>query len=315
MNVLPVTAVIPTRNRAESLRKTFESLLNQKSIPSEVIVVDGSEGKGTEEVVQEFQERALGRCDTMLVKAKTLGAAIQRNQGVALATQPWIWFIDDDIFFEPHCVDLLWDAAQSDPNVGGVNALITNQQYRRPRLVSRFVFALMAGRHHKSYAGMVLGPAVNLLPEDNATLPEIVPVEWLNTTCALYRRGALPTPPFDSVFTGYSLMEDLTLSLRVGAKWRIVNARTARIFHDSQPGSHKNDLRALSAMELANRYYVMTQVLKRKSILNYLRLVFWELFQLVALARSNRSPRIIVSSIAGKLIALRTICIPTTSAR
>src|SRR5204863_9646194 len=123
---------------------------------------------------------------------------------------------------------------------GGVSALIVNQKYHPPGAISRAVFTLMHGRSERTFAGRVIGPGINLLPEDREDLPEIVPVEWLNTTCTIYRRVALPSPPFDSVFTGYSMMEDLTLSLRVGQKWKLANARTARIFHDSQPGPHKS---------------------------------------------------------------------------
>ena len=43
--------------------------------------------------------------------------------------------------------------------------------------------------------------------------PEVASVEWLNTTCTIYRGEALPSPPFCNQFTGYSLMEDLALSL------------------------------------------------------------------------------------------------------
>jgi len=57
----------------------------------------------------------------------------------------------------------------------------------------------------------------------------------------MYRREAIPSPPFPEHFSGYSMMEDLTLSLVVGRKWKLANARTARIYHDSQPGTHKSN--------------------------------------------------------------------------
>src|SRR4030081_113783 len=118
----------------------------------------------------------------------------------------------------------------------------------------------MSGKREVSYPGSVLGPAVNLLPEDREDLPEVVPVEWLNTTCTLYRREALPDPPFHDHFNGYSLMEDLTLSLTVGRRWKLANARTARIYHDSQPGTHKSDPALLAEMQLINRHFVMTRI-------------------------------------------------------
>src|SRR5207249_600049 len=113
--------------------------------------------------------------------------------------------------FQPECVISLWKALQSDSRLGGVNAMIVNQQYHSPGFVSRTVFRVLHGRAERTYAGRVIGPAVNLLPEDRDDLPEVVPTEWLNTGCTLYRREALPEPPFDLLFTGYSMMEDLTL--------------------------------------------------------------------------------------------------------
>ena len=210
--------------------------------------------------------------------------AAQRNQGVTLATQPFIWFFDDDVLFEPGCVEQLWKAINADPKLGGVNALIVNQHYHPPGRVSRGVFRLMNGRRERSYAGKVIGPVVTLLPEDGAALPEVVPVEWLNTTCTIYRREALPSPAFDAVFTGYSLMEDVALSLRVGKKWKLANVRKARIIHESQAGEQKSDARIVARMELINRYYVMRNILDQRGALSILRLFVWQVFQIASVA-------------------------------
>ena len=118
---------------------------------------------------------------------------------------------------------------------------------------------------------------------------------------------ALPTPPFDAVFEGYSVMEDLTLSLRVGRGWRLANARTARIYHDSQPGDHKSDVSAIAAMELVNRHYVMTEVLGRRRIADYFRLFVWEAFQLAVCAARRDSRARVVSMWQGKLRAVRQL--------
>ena len=241
------------------------------------------------------------------VSLKPAGAAVQRNQAVRLATQPVIAFFDDDIVFEEECLARLWAALQSDPRIGGVNAMITNQRYSPPGAVSRTIFAIMAGAPRASYAGALLGPAINLLPEDNDALPDIVPVEWLNTTCTFYRREALPNPPFRTFFTGYSMMEDAALSITVGRSWKLANARTARIFHDSQPGAHKNDSVALARMELVNRHYVMTQVMGRRGIRDHSKLIAWELFQLTVCALQTRLGRVFWYRLRGKLQGLRKI--------
>jgi GT2 family glycosyltransferase len=214
-------------------------------------------------------------------RAVQAGAAAQRNQGVALTTQPFIWFFDDDIVFEPDCVQNLWHAIESDEMLGGVNAMITNQRYSKPGKVSRTLFRLLHGKSEASYAGKCIGPALNLLPEDDSVLPEVVPVEWLNTTCTIYRKSALRIPPFSEHFTGYSLLEDLALSLTIGRNWKLANARTARIFHDSQPGVHKDNPTRIAEMALVNRHYVMNHVLHRNSLTDHVKLGLLEAFGVV----------------------------------
>jgi GT2 family glycosyltransferase len=217
--------------------------------------------------------------------------------------------MDDDILFEPMCFARLWDALNSDSSFGGVNAMITNQRYQPPGWISRFVFRLMAGGANASYAGRVLGPAVNLLPEDRNDLPEVVPVDWLNLGCTLYRRQALPDPPFPDHFTGYSLMEDLTLSLTVGKRWKLANARTARIYHDSQPGRHKCDPALLAEMHLVNRHFVMTRILGRDRFSDYLKLVLFEFFSLASSLQSRYGRATLVRALRGRVGALRRMVI------
>ncbi|MEP7305888.1 MAG: glycosyltransferase family 2 protein [Acidobacteriota bacterium] len=304
---LPATAVIATCHRAQALSRTLASLLAQDALPAELFVVDASVDGATRLEVEALAAKLSDRCAVRWMLAEASGAAAQRNQGVIVATQPFVWFFDDDIIFEPHCVARLWRAINADPSIGGVNATITNQGYHSPGPISRTLFTLLDGRRRRSFAGRVIGPAVNLLPEDRPDLPDAVPVEWLNTGCTIYRRSALPKPPFDPIFSGYSMMEDLALSLRVGRKWRLVNARTARIVHDSQPSEHKSDVGAMAKMELVNRYYVMTEVLERKRPTDLIKLLLWEAFQLtIALIRADRR-QTFPAMWRGKIRALRQI--------
>jgi glycosyltransferase involved in cell wall biosynthesis len=302
--LVPVAVVIPTKNRAPVLRRTLESLAAQSSQPTELIVVDASDDSATRSFCLDQRIRGLSSAVSWQA-ADTEGAASQRNQGVRACSQPVVGFIDDDILFEPFCFARLWFALESDAKLGGVNAMITNQRYQTPGRASRYIFRLLAGRMELSYAGRVLGPAVNLLPEDRDDLPEVVPVEWLNTTCTLYRREALPYPPFPAQFRGYSVMEDVALSLTVAKRWKLANARTARIFHDSQPSSHKSDARAMAKMQLMNRYYVMTQILERDRFTDYLKLILFELFSVASSLRSPPGRASLTSSLRGRVEAFR----------
>jgi len=305
-DLLPVAVVIPTRDRTAALRRTLESLARQSTQPAVVSIVDASADQSTRSLCSEEVISGL-RSAVSWSSAALVGAASQRNQGVLGCSQPVIGFMDDDILFESDCFWRLWRALQSDDRIGGVNAMITNQRYQLPGPISQFVFHLIDNRPEYLYAGAVLGPAVNLLPEDREDLPEVVPVEWLNTGCTLYRREALPDPPFPDHFKGYSLMEDLTLSLTVGRYWKLANARTARIYHDSQPGSHKLDPELIAEMQLVNRHYVMTKVLGRNRFSDYLKLLLFELFSLVSTLQVPAGRKVLGPTLRGKAKACRLI--------
>jgi glycosyltransferase involved in cell wall biosynthesis len=281
---IPVSTVIPTRNRGKALRATLESLAAQSVQPKQIVIVDASDTRETQTLcegsIQELQS------DITYINARTKGAALQRNEGMVACHHDLILFMDDDLLFERECIERLYEALQSNPELGGVNAMITNQKYQMPGKVSLLLYKFLHGVYLPSYAGKCLGPVVNLLPEDREDLPEVVSVEWLNTTCALYKREALPNPPFPSFFTGYSLFEDVTVSSIVGRKWKLANARTARIYHDSQPGDHKKSMTELSKMELVNRYYVMTRVLHRSGGRDMIKLVITEAYKVCSYLQS-----------------------------
>jgi glycosyltransferase involved in cell wall biosynthesis len=303
---VPLSVVIPTRGRPAVVARVLKDLTEQSFLPAEIIVVDASADDATRNVVTKFSpdiKKVMG-LRVVWLRAHIAGAAVQRNRGVAIATQSIIAFFDDDIIFESGCLAKLWIALQSDAELGGVNAMITNQSYQPPGRVSRTLFRILAGGGKLSYAGCVLGPGVNLLPEDREDLPEVVQAEWLNTTCTLYRREALPMPPFSPFFTGYSLMEDLALSVAVARHWKLANVRTARIYHDSQPGTHKNDTAALARMELVNRHYIMRHVLGQSRLADYGKFALWEIFQMCSTAIHNRCGLEFWRALDGKLQAI-----------
>jgi GT2 family glycosyltransferase len=304
--LIPVSAIVATKNRPQALRRTLESLARQSSQPAETIVVDAS--SDTAPSATYARDVAGLQSRIQWAKAVDIGAARQRTQGVAAARENVVWFFDDDILFEPECVARLWRALEDNGELGGVNALIVNQQYQPPGKISRLMFQLMQGQSAGPLAGKVIGPAINLLPEDREAMPAVVAVEWLNTTCTMYRRAALPEPVFDSFFTDYSLMEDLALSLRVRQQgWQLANCRTARIFHDSQSANEQRDHRARAKMELVNRAYVMQHVLQRNSPADFARLALWELFSIASTVRAKDGLNALRLTVIGKIDALRTL--------
>ena len=315
--LLPVSVVIPTADRRDALAKCFETVFAQDVRMKEIVVVDASEGRETEALCKSINgtknssrepfSRELSDTRLIYLRARARGAACQRNEGVAMVNQPFILFMDDDVELQQDCIAKLWHAIMSDRDIGGVSSMIINQKYYNPGFASRVLYRLVSGERCESFAGRCLGPVLALLPEDREDLPEVVPVEWLNTTCTLYRREALPEPVFPGHFTGYSMAEDINLSLIVGKKWKLVNARTARIFHNSRSGPYKPKGTEFSKMALVNRHYIMTQTLGRRSVLDYVKLALVEAFGIITPLRLPKAWLELPSVLLGKLQAISVI--------
>jgi hypothetical protein len=92
-----VAAVIPTRDRVELLRTTVRSVLAQRDVGLEVIIVDdGSAGSQASAV------RALEGGPVRVIRNETSrGVAGARNQGAEAARSSWIAFCDDDDLWAP----------------------------------------------------------------------------------------------------------------------------------------------------------------------------------------------------------------------
>ena len=94
-----VTAVVPTRDRLHVLAGTLASILSQREVELDVVVVDEGSTDGTSEFLADLSRRdprvRVIRHDV----ARGLPAA--RNAGVAAAAAPWVAFCDDDDVWAP----------------------------------------------------------------------------------------------------------------------------------------------------------------------------------------------------------------------
>jgi glycosyltransferase involved in cell wall biosynthesis len=92
-----VAAVIPTRDRVELLRATVRSVLAQREVGLEVIIVDDGSAAS-----QAGSVRALEGGPVRVIRNETSrGVAGARNQGAEAARSPWVAFCDDDDLWAP----------------------------------------------------------------------------------------------------------------------------------------------------------------------------------------------------------------------
>jgi glycosyltransferase involved in cell wall biosynthesis len=92
-----VSVVVPTHNRSGLLVQTLRSVLWQRDVDLEVLVVDDGSSDDTAEAVA-----ALGDPRVRLLRHATpQGVSAARNRGVAAAAGRWLAFCDDDDLWAP----------------------------------------------------------------------------------------------------------------------------------------------------------------------------------------------------------------------
>jgi glycosyltransferase involved in cell wall biosynthesis len=89
-----IGVVVPTYNRADLLHRAIVSILDQRSPPDEIVVVDDGSADDTEAVVRSFGGAITYRHQS------NRGVAAARNAGVSALSTTYVAFLDDDDTWE-----------------------------------------------------------------------------------------------------------------------------------------------------------------------------------------------------------------------
>lgn len=114
-----ITLIVPTRNRAHTLRLVAPSYFAQDGV-SELIFVSDAGDDETPAVIAEVADRFPDKAWRMLRNDTRLGASQSRNVGVAVSTNEFILFCDDDEYLEAGYARILLQKLQT-LNAGAVS--------------------------------------------------------------------------------------------------------------------------------------------------------------------------------------------------
>ena len=308
MNTLSTSVVIATRNRCEPLRTTLATLRDQSLPPTEVLIVDSSDTRETQRLIESL--RSGTPFPLRYLPSEVRSAARQRNLGADQASGDLLVFMDDDVRLARQFLEELVRPFYEDRDgrLAGVSGTIVNQIYSQPRGLNRFLLACCLGNFDSCWAGRLLGPAVNFLPEDK---PDVVQaVDWLFSGGTAYRKDVFARYRFGEQFTGYSFSEDVHLSARIARDYRLCNTTRARFEHMDLGQNTHRDWAALGESMVTNRRAVMVDVLGKNSSGDMVRLFAYEIgyCTLAKLVQARFRPKQVVrtgSLLRGKLRAFR----------
>lgn len=100
-----VSVILPTRNRAEYLRSSIDSVLEQTYPCWELVIVDGASTDNTPLIAKEYTEK-----DYRIRYHRSFprqGLPKDRNIGIALSKGNYVFFIEDDLTLESNCLEIL----------------------------------------------------------------------------------------------------------------------------------------------------------------------------------------------------------------
>lgn len=112
MNTLPISVIVPTHGRPEFLPEAIESVLAQKALPCEIIVVSDESEAAADRVRHALAAYANRGTPVRFLRNEAFpGASGSRNLGASQATGGWFAFLDDDDLWTPHFLERCWAIA------------------------------------------------------------------------------------------------------------------------------------------------------------------------------------------------------------
>lgn len=239
-----ISVIICTRNRLDDFRSTLASLMQQKRLPDELVVVDSSDTQALEEYLKSIK---------LPVKVQYIhskpGLTFQRNVGVRSSQGDLLFFFDDDCELDVNYLAQIEAVFAKDMKgeIGAVGGRLKNLlgdqpitlRFRLERAVFglvRLVFGLDdygSGRFRLS--GMPTYPRAVM----NAKY-----FECLSGGLMAFRKDVFQKVAFDENLLGYGLMEDWSISKStLDAGYRIYYEPSASLVHKESPKNRLNYFR------------------------------------------------------------------------
>ena len=226
---MKISIIIPTKDRFEYLKETFNFLSKNQFFFTEVIVVDSS-------IRQSIKIRKL--CNEAKFKTKLLRSkasiAYQRNIGLKNLNKKtdFVMFLDDDITFQKDALHKMKLAIlESDKNIAGFGFnLQLNKRINFLDKLKKIDIVKQLGIYN-SKMGVVTPSGWQTIAYNFKKNTE---VSWLSTQASIFKYKAIKNIYFDIFFEDYSYLEDLDFSYRTSKLGKLLLIHKAKYQHPNE---------------------------------------------------------------------------------
>jgi len=242
-----VALIIATKDRPEELSKLLTSLSRQSYYPDQIIVVDGSQPP-LGDLIEKFSFMNI-----VSLRVFPPSGTKQRNAGILSVEKgiSLVGFVDDDVVFEPESVERMMTYWESAPqSVGGASFNRVNHPALTGEWLKRSLLLEKLGLYNRK-EGLVLSSGFQIM---YGAAEKTTFIQWLGTTASVWRKEIFENFKFDEWFSGYSYLEDLDFSYRVGKVRRLAIVADAPYYHHPSPVGRPRDF-IFGKKEVLNRFY------------------------------------------------------------
>jgi GT2 family glycosyltransferase len=273
--------VVATKDRPRELDLLLRNLEAQTRRPDGVVVVDG----GREPVASVC--RGVTAFPVRYLRALPPSASRQRNLGLDAAGRDaaYVGFFDDDIVLEKSALERMsrfW--FEADERIGGASFNMLNHPATDWPAMKLSPFAEALGVYSRRRGAVTPAGFQTMIGLTRRT----VFTDWLPSGASVWRRGVFDRFRFDEWYEGYSYLEDLDFSYRVGKAYRLAVVADAGYYHfPAAPG--RGSGYEFGVREVLNRVHFVLKNPELSPSKCYLALAARLLMNLAAAARDGRA--------------------------
>jgi glycosyltransferase involved in cell wall biosynthesis len=290
--MMPVSIVIPTRNRDEDLEESLASIRKQTILPIEIIVVDDSDNLRTRNLVEQlgkdfFHQGILLKYLRGNEQNRSISAA--RNLGAKESTGEVTFFIDDDVILDNRYIEKILEVYNEYPDALGVQGdMVLPPGARRNSVLGNALDKVLFQPHSEKDSCKVHAAGMSF----PSPLTRIIRSQWLTGTQSSYKREVLKDFKWDTNLKGYSLCEDMDISYRIQKCHpdSLYATPHARVLHKFSPVA-RIDTRELIYVGVAYPTYIFFKDMKQTplNMMIFVWGIFFGRFVSMLLEKDHRS--------------------------